>query len=154
MNNAPMDISWADSCEPPLSTEEIREHIQEFLQILGHSDRQISLYFTNDMEIQEFNSRYRNQNKPTDVLSWSYWENDPNSEILGEIVISVDQVQKQADTNHWPESTELIRLLAHGCAHLVGYDHEISLEEEKKMLLMEIKMLGAVGLDNIYEMDK
>ncbi len=154
MNPPAMDISWADDCEPPLSAEAINQCIQQFLKILGYPDRYISLYFTNDTEILELNQRYRNQNKPTDILSWSYWEDDQDSAILGEIVISTDHIQKQAHMNQWSENTELTRLLAHGCAHLVGYDHEISLEEEKKMLMMEIKMLKAIGLDNLYETDK
>ena len=110
----------------------------------------ISLYITDDHEIRELNRQFRGQNKPTDVLSWSYWETDPDTEMLGEIVISMDRVKEQSRVNCLTEDVELIRLLAHGCAHLVGYDHERSVQEEKRMLVMEMKMLSKVGLGHIY----
>lgn len=145
-----MEISYAESVSLPLEEETLIEHLEQFLQILGYPDRSLSLYFTDDDEIQELNQRFREKDKPTDVLSWSYWEEDPDSEILGELAISMNRIREQAKSNNWSETTELIRLLAHGCAHLVGYDHERSVEEERKMLAVEIKMLHQVGLDNIY----
>ena len=134
----------------PLEEKELLECLQSFLQTLGCAERTISLYVADDLEMRELNRRYRDLNKSTDVLSWSYWESDPESEMLGEIVISMDRVKEQARENCLSEDAELLRLLAHGCAHLVGYDHERSLEEEKRMLAVETKMLRKVGLGHIY----
>ena len=143
-------ISRSPSITLPLDEKELMEYLQSFLETLGHAERMISLYFTEDHEIRELNRRYRDHDRATDVLSWSYWESDPESEMLGEIVISMDRVKEQARTNCLSEDAELMRLLAHGCAHLVGYDHEGSLEEEKRMLAVEAKMLGKVGFGYIY----
>lgn len=145
-----MDISWSDTITLPLVEEQLLEYLQQFMQILGYPERQVSLYFTDDHEIQDLNRRYRNQDRPTDVLAWSYWEEDPESEVLGEIVMSVDRIKEQARRHNLTEEIELIRLLAHGCAHLVGYDHERSPEEEQKMMAVEIEMLKKVGLTDIY----
>ncbi len=144
------DISWSTSTSLPLSIKKLKACLQCFLQTLGFPERAIALYVTDDHEIRELNRQYRDQNTPTDVLAWSYWEDDPESEMLGEIVISMDRVKEQARRNGWSEEAELLRLLAHGCAHLVGYDHEHSPEEEKRMLAVEIEMLRNVGLDSIY----
>ena len=70
--------------------------------------------------------------------------------IAGELVVSAERVRIQAAENGWDFETELIRLLAHGCAHFAGWDHEESEEEERKMLELEIQLLQDVGLDNIY----
>lgn len=145
-----MDISWADSITPPLDEQQMLEHLKKFLSILGYADRHVSLYLTNDEEIRGLNQQYRNKDKPTDVLSWSYWEEDPESPVLGELAVSVDRIHEQAQTNGWDDAVEFTRLLAHGCAHLVGYDHEISGAEEQRMLTVEIEMLDAVGLSHIY----
>ncbi len=145
-----MNISWKDSMQLPLAQERLEECLQDYLEMLGYADRQIILHLTDDLEIQQLNRDYRQQNKPTDVLSWSYWEEDSESKILGEIVISLDRVKVQAGVNDFSEEVELLRLLAHGCAHLVGYDHERSPEEARKMLAVEIEMLNKVGLPDIY----
>ncbi|MBF0279635.1 MAG: rRNA maturation RNase YbeY [SAR324 cluster bacterium] len=145
-----MEISCSDTTVLPLTKVQLEHYLHSFFETLGFPDRNISLYFTDDQEIQELNRHYRNQDKPTDVLSWSYWEQDPDSEVLGDIVISLDRIKKQAKLHNFSEKVELIRLLAHGCAHLVGYDHELSPLEEQKMLEVEIEMLKRVGFSNIY----
>lgn len=145
-----MEISCEESISLPLEETTLINYLKQFLEVLGYPDRKIALHFTNDKGIRELNHRYREKDKPTDVLSWSYWEDDPECELLGELAVSMDRIQEQAKNNQWSERTELIRLLAHGCAHLVGYDHERSLKEEQEMLDIEIKMLHQVGLDNLY----
>lgn len=145
-----MNISWAESVALPLEQTKIVEHLEQFLTTLEYPERKVSLYLTDDDEIRALNQQYRDKDKATDVLSWSYWEDDPASEILGELAMSMDRIQEQAQTNGWSVATEFLRLLAHGCAHLVGYDHEISEEEEQRMLAVEIEMLNGIGLTNIY----
>ena len=46
--------------------------------------------------------------------------------------------------------TELVRMLAHGCAHLAGWDHERSVEEAEAMLKCEKLMLEKAGFEKIY----
>jgi probable rRNA maturation factor len=70
--------------------------------------------------------------------------------LAGDLVVSVEHVRKQAEENDWNFETELIRLLAHGCAHLAGWDHERNAKEAKEMLELEIELLKKVGLLNIY----
>ena len=71
-------------------------------------------------------------------------------ELAGDLVVSVERVRKQATENGWDFETELIRLLAHGCAHIAGWDHERSANEANEMLELEIALLKEVGYENIY----
>ena len=51
--------------------------------------------------------------------------------------------------NGWALQTELLRLLAHGCAHLAGYDHQTA-AQERKMRKVEEELLERIGLKGIY----
>lgn len=145
-----VNISWAEGVQLPVESAKLEEVVSTFIKELGHERREVSVYLTGDEEIQGLNLNHRGLDQPTDILSWSYWEDDPDSEVLGELAVSVDRVQEQAQSNGWDAATELIRLLAHGCAHLVGYDHERSPEEERIMLGVEVKLLHQVGLSHVY----
>lgn len=92
----------------------------------------------------------RGKDKTTDVLSFPLeFDSSPLSAILqqregknsdslppialGEIVISIDTLKKQALEIGHSEKDEFYRLLVHGFLHLLGYDHERGEEEERIM---------------------
>lgn len=71
-------------------------------------------------------------------------EEDEISSELGDIVISLDMVVKQAKRFKCSFEKELLRLLVHGCLHLFGYDHvKVSATAVKQMKALEDKMLRA-----------
>ena len=144
-----------------INEKRIRNILKEFLYRLFDSQRGISVLITNDSEIQKLNKQFRKKDYPTDILSWTYdvgevkivgpeQNESQEGNIAGELAVSAESVSKQASENGWDFETELIRLLAHGCAHLAGWDHEKSGKQERKMLEMEIQLLKEVGLKNIY----
>ncbi|MFM6201136.1 MAG: rRNA maturation RNase YbeY, partial [Dolichospermum sp.] len=109
---------------------------------------------TNDTEIQTLNFQYREQDKPTDVLAFASLEaNLPQSEemlmsmplYLGDIIVSVETAQRQAQQQEHSLSTELAWLTAHGLLHLLGWDHptEKSLIE---MLQQQVILLKNIGM--------
>lgn len=115
---------------------------------------EIGLRLTDDSQIQELNAQYRQQNKPTDVLAFAALEVDfPHSEemlasvplYLGDIIVSVDTAQRQAQQQEHSLTTEMAWLTAHGLLHLLGWDHpdEESLE---RMLEQQVKLLKAIGI--------
>jgi len=115
---------------------------------------EIGLRLTDDTEIQELNAQYRHQNKPTDVLSFAALEGDyPLSEemlaseslYLGDIVISIDTAQRQAQQQDYPLPTELAWLASHGLLHLLGWDHPDE-ESLSQMLKQQVILLEAVGI--------
>ncbi|MBF0350237.1 MAG: rRNA maturation RNase YbeY [SAR324 cluster bacterium] len=145
-----IDINLAPGIKNPVPTKKMKHALGLFLRVLEHTNQHLSVYLTHDKEMAELNQQYRQKNKPTDILSWSYWEDSPESGEFGELAVSMDRVREQAVENGWDEKTELFRLLAHGCAHLAGYDHEISETEEKRMLLVEQQMLVKIELGHLY----
>ena len=144
-----------------INEKRIRNILKDFLNRLFDSQRGISVLITNDAEIQKLNKQFRKKDYPTDILSWTYDVGGveiaglevnklQEGNIAGELAVSAESVSKQASENGWDFETELIRLLAHGCTHLAGWDHEESGKQEREMLELEIQLLKEAGLKNIY----
>ena len=107
------------------------------LEVLGLSKVELSIVLISDAQIKRLNKLYRNKDKPTDVLSFPIGEKVEDWLILGDIVISVDTARRQAQELGYSLEEELKRLLVHGLVHLLGYDHELGGEEEKKFFELE-----------------
>ncbi|MHC5598479.1 MAG: rRNA maturation RNase YbeY [Nostoc sp.] len=115
---------------------------------------EIGLRLTDDSQIQELNAQYRQQNKPTDVLAFAALEVDfPQTEemlasvplYLGDIIVSVDTAQRQAQQQEHSLPTELAWLAAHGLLHLLGWDHPDE-ENLERMLEQQVKLLNTIGI--------
>ncbi|MCK5176508.1 MAG: rRNA maturation RNase YbeY, partial [Candidatus Aenigmarchaeota archaeon] len=98
---------------------------------------------TDNEEIQELNSSYRGQDKPTDVLSFALFADSSDKEIfstneiaLGEVIISVETAKKQADDTGIELEDEINFLLCHGILHLLGFEHP---DEKSLEMLLEIQ---------------
>ncbi|MCS7284242.1 MAG: rRNA maturation RNase YbeY [Hydrogenobacter thermophilus] len=118
--------------------EQISERIAE---LLGLERAEISIYITDDETIRHLNRDYRGKDEPTDVLSFPICEKVGNWLILGDIVISLDTAKRQASQIGHSLEEEIKRLLAHGFVHLLGYDHELGGEEERKFFELESYVL-------------
>ena len=156
-----IQLRYNGGFEDLINETRIRNILKNFLNSLFDSQRGISVLITNDVEIQKLNKQFLKKDYPTDILSWTYDLDEEKKtglepkesreeNIAGELVVSAERVSKQAFENGWDFETELIRLLAHGCAHLAGWDHEESEKQEREMLDLEIQLLKDVGLNNIY----
>ncbi|MCT7964628.1 rRNA maturation RNase YbeY [Laspinema sp. D1] len=115
---------------------------------------ELSIRLSDDGEIQQLNSQYRHQDKPTDVLSFAALEVEyPQIEsisgeiplYLGDIIISVDTAARQAEQQEHSVTVELAWLAAHGLLHLLGWDHPDE-ESLTRMLGQQETLLNAVGL--------
>ncbi|MCL2815664.1 MAG: rRNA maturation RNase YbeY [Oscillospiraceae bacterium] len=93
---------------------------------------EINVEVTDDRKIQKLNKQYRQKDCPTDVLSFSMNEINPENgkTQLGDIVISVETARKQSEEFETGLEGELMFLAAHAALHLLGYDHEISEEDD------------------------
>ena len=145
-----IEITCTKTVAEQADLETLQKVLTIFLQQLFPGEHSVSLYLTDDMEMRELNREFRERDQTTDVLSWSYWEDDPDAKCVGDLAVSLEQVTRQAQENDWPVETELARMLAHGCAHLAGWDHERSEEEARKMLELEIELLQLAGYSGIY----
>ena len=111
-----------------------------------------NIIFITDTEIQKINKQYRNQDKPTDVISFALEENKKEQaflkeRVLGDIYISIDRAKKQADDYNHSLKRELCFLAVHGLLHLLGYDHQTK-EEEKIMFKKQELILDGKRLWN------
>ncbi len=116
---------------------------------------EVSLRLTADADIQTLNAQYRQLDRPTDVLAFAALEVDcPQLEemqsseplYLGDIVISIDTAQRQAQQQGHPLKTELAWLAAHGFLHLLGWDHPDE-ESLTQMLDRQETLLRAIDIE-------
>lgn len=105
----------------------------------------ITVVITNDEAIAAVNKRYRKKAGPTDVISFAYREEAmpvvEKTEHLGDIFISIETAQRQADENNDTLKEEMQRLMVHGTLHLLGYDHEKSAYKKRQMQKKERELL-------------
>lgn len=116
---------------------------------------EVSITFVFDDDIQSYNKQYRQIDEPTDVLSFPMQQSlkdehvPADSELpllLGDIIISVDRVTKQAKEYNHSFQRELAFLTVHGLLHLLGYTHDTD-AEEKEMFEKQEKILGAFKIE-------
>lgn len=110
----------------------IKIKAQEFESFTENAIEQIAngktctIAFISDKEMSELNHDFRGKNSTTDVLSFPYEadEFDVDDSFLGDIVISLEQANRQAIENNLTLELEVKQLILHGILHLLGYDHE------------------------------
>lgn len=107
----------------------------------------INLTWVGDADMAKLNLQFRGKDQPTDVLSFSYLDDasDPSPEpelTIGDMIISLDTLKKQARERGHADQTEAEILFVHGLLHILGYDHELGPQEMEEMLARERKYLG------------
>jgi probable rRNA maturation factor len=106
-------------------------------RIFKHVKEKMSMQiiFVTQEEIHRLNLAYRKIDKPTDVLS--FVNDDIEDKSLGDIFISIEQAQKQAQDLGHSFEREIGFLAVHGYLHLKGYDHHTPHEEEAMTKMQE-----------------
>ena len=110
---------------------------------------EISLTFTDNEGIHALNREYRNVDRPTDVLSFPQidYENGEEAEgALGDIVLSLERAGEQAAEFGHSFERECAFLCVHSTLHLLGYDHELSDEDDADMRARQREIMDVLGL--------
>ncbi len=108
--------------------------VQQLLASISEAASEISIEFVGDGRMRRLNREYRQKDRTTDVLAFASREaGGPSSPLLGDVVISIPRARHQAESLGHSLNEELARLLIHGILHVVGYDHERSEAEARKM---------------------
>ena len=131
----------------------IRSAITQTLA-LENFDRntQVSVTFVDNEGIHEINRKFRNIDRPTDVLSFPLLGDDdlPDDKLfsvpLGDIVLSLERAKEQATEFGHSFEREVAFLTTHSVLHLLGYDHETGEEDEKIMRKKQNEIMEALGL--------
>ena len=108
----------------------------------------VNIILTDNSTIKEFNKKYRNINKKTDVLSFPIFEKDELKNmkekqieyVLGDIIISIPKIEEQSKEYGHSFEKEFMFMIVHGFYHLMGYDH-MTKEEKKQMREKEENIL-------------
>lgn len=110
-----------------------------------------SLTLADDDFVKEVNREYRGIDRTTDVISFSFEEGEEATDLpfrdLGDLVISVQQAQRQAEEFKHPLSRELAFLFIHGTLHNLGYDHVRSEEDATIMFELQNRILNSFVTD-------
>ncbi|WP_028544934.1 rRNA maturation RNase YbeY [Paenibacillus taiwanensis] len=159
-------LAWSDEQERyPISTvlvEQLELILAEAAQMEGVTDGEVALTFVDDERIHELNRDYRGIDRPTDVLSFALnestdeeldilYEVEDESELLtigdmlGDIIISTERAQAQAEEYGHSLEREIGFLFVHGFLHLLGYDHQDE-ASERVMMDKQEAVLAKVGL--------
>ena len=108
---------------------------------------------SDDAAMRELNRRFRGVDTPTDVLSFANDNRGPYAALianylqdLGDIVISLDRAQKQADDVGAALIEEMQLLVVHGTLHLLGYDHETE-DDKIEMWAAQQRILQVLDID-------
>jgi len=119
------------------------------MQYLGKADNfEVTILLSNDKFIQKYNKEFRKQDKPTNILSFE--SGDKN--YLGDIIISLQTIKKEAVEQGKFEKNHFIHILIHGVLHLLGYDH-LNQKDQDEMEDIEIKILASLEIPNPYFID-
>ena len=124
-------------------------------------ERDFSIAFVSDKRMKELNKFFRGKDSTTDVLSFPHEpdefeikgeefhlsdEGSPEEvthAYLGDIVISIEQAQRQAKENKLSLESEIKQLILHGVLHLCGYDHET---DDGEMSARELGLRDHLGI--------
>jgi len=119
----------------------------DILAILDYSNFDLGIWLTTDKTIQKYNKLYRKKDKPTDILSFQFHEEikagqriKAKTKDLGDLIISLEYAERDANKLDKPLLENLTTLLVHGICHLIGYDHKTD-EDYKKMHSRELYIL-------------
>ena len=143
--------------------------LDKFAQVTEISSCTISVLWTNDSEMAGINKQFRQQDKPTNILSFPAQDFLPDIHIsdtkmpdtktpdtqasepifLGDMALGFETVTDEAADNGQPAEHHLAHLFLHGLLHLAGYDHQNEAEAEE-MEALEIQLLAEMNIPNPY----
>jgi probable rRNA maturation factor len=106
---------------------------------------EVSILLTGDAHIRRLNRQFRRKDKATDVLSFPAPEFPGSPTVSGDLAISVETADRQAEEHGHPLAVELQILILHGLLHLAGYDHE---QDSGQMARREATLRRRLGLDH------
>lgn len=143
-NSALKMLKYALNNQNILSLSKVNQDVSRDLRFY------IDVVLCDDDQIQELNKDYRKIDKPTDVLSFALFADNPETQLildnnvsLGEVIISLETAQKQSAENSKTFEEEVNFLLSHGILHLLGFDHQDE-ESLEFMLKLQDKLINAL----------
>ena len=109
-----------------------------------------SLMLSNNKKIKKLNKKFRNKDKPTDILSFPFKKKNKikKKTYIGDIIISYNFINKPKTQKKEIFKQKLIKIFIHGFLHLLNFDHKKNtdyikmLKEEKKIFKSVISKIN------------
>ena len=114
------------------------------LKLFKNKSKNCAIFLTNNKKMKELNKKFRNKNKPTDVLSFPFDNKTKHKKkYLGDIAIGYEIINKRSKNSNF--FLEFDKMWIHGYLHLLGHDHK------KKKDFMKMKKLEDLILNKFYK---
>lgn len=123
------DKKWQESF--PLFKKYISKSVIETIKTVKvnlSENSEISFLLTSDKKIQKLNSKYRNKNLSTNVLSFPMMKKINGVMLIGDIAISNEKILKESKNFKTNKYSYLSKITVHGVLHLLGFDHQTDKE--------------------------
>ena len=151
-----VDVQIASDDEDAPSTGEIESWVIRALIATGRefvAGAEVSVRVVDAVEIRALNRDYREQDKPTNVLSFPAGTiaglPEDEARVIGDIVICAEVVKSEADEQGKSVADHWAHMLVHGALHLTGYDHGTD-SEAAEMERLEKEILLQFGVADPY----
>lgn len=149
-----MSVILSSRLQRRLRLSSLRALAEKVLKAAGAGRATLSLLLVGDRFMRRLNRLYRRKDRTTDVLAFPITPTRPSPlrggglgrGLLGDIVISLPQAERQAAQAGHTLEREMAVLVIHGVLHLLGYDHERSAREARRMSRRERAIARALRL--------
>jgi probable rRNA maturation factor len=108
--------------------------------------KSLTVALADDKRVRALNARDRDNDKPTNVLSYPSGERG----FLGDVVLARQTVWREASAQHKTPADHVSHLVVHGTLHLLGYDHETGNVDAERMEALERRILKRLGVADPY----
>lgn len=124
----------------PIDTNQLEQNAQKILAYLEYADFDLGILLCDSPTMHEYNKKYRDKDKPTDILSFPFYPELKAGESikatnqaeknLGDIILCPEYIKD--DLDRWQQTFDqrMNMLLVHGICHLLGYDHILDSDYE------------------------
>ena len=122
--------------------------ISKFVKFFKRKNITFTILLTNSINMKKLNKKFRNKNKPTDVLSFPFYSSN-NLKIIkqkklyiGDVATSYEIINSRSKENDF--LLEFDKAWIHGLLHLIGYNH-IKNKDYSKMNKIEKRILNSIN---------
>lgn len=124
---------------------------QSCLRGLEYSSISFDIVYCNDEKTHQINAEYRKKDYAADIITFAIFADTEEKFIfdgeinLGEIIISLDKIEKNAQEKNCSNKEELFFLVSHGIMHLLGFDHQ---SQEEYDFIVKTQNEALINLKN------
>jgi probable rRNA maturation factor len=142
---------WSAFASCPDMVAKLAIALEKHPSCAGVRGREASVVLGNDALLRALNRDYRGKDAETNVLSFPFQTpaGAEQSTYLGDVVLSVETIAREAADLGLPPEHRLQHLIVHGMLHLIGFDHQIDMDADV-MERLETQILARLGIPDPY----